>query len=58
VAMPPLVRIFRYMKGIEIKKHTTYDGYDYYSLQENGKPVGISSPSYESILKEKLIEEK
>ena len=56
--MPPLVRIFRYMKGIEIKKHTTYDGYDYYSLQENGKPVGISSPSYESILKEKLIEEK
>ncbi len=60
--MPPLFRIFRYkgmkMKNIEIKKHTTYDGYDYYSLQENGKPVGISSPSYESILKEKLIEEK
>ena len=43
---------------MEIKKHTTYDGYYYYSLQENGMPIGISSPSYESILNEKLIEEK
>ena len=41
---------------MEIKKHTTYDGYDYYSLLENGKPI-CSSPSYESILIEKSIEE-
>ena len=41
---------------MEIKKHTTYDGYDYYSLSENGVAI-CSSPSYYSILKEKVIEE-
>ena len=43
---------------MEIKKYTTHDGYDYYSLQENGKNIGISSPNYELILHEKEIEER
>jgi hypothetical protein len=36
------------MKEMEIKEHTTYDGYTYYSCKE----IGFSSPNKESLVKE------